>query len=104
MNYQEMPMRAYAVTFVEDAYDPDKLTEEIFQARSLAEAAEAAEAAEIWNLDGSSVGSSTSVEEAWQNYWNSTICRPRFLIGKIRDLGKVKNPPQLENHEILEIT
>ncbi len=87
--YEEMPLRAFGIIFRWNDSVGEELPEQVYQGRS---ASEAVQAAEIDQLDKPrSFQSNAGFKAAWQGHWTSTPCKPRFIIGKVRDLGLVMN-------------
>ena len=91
-NYQDMPIRAYGVTFVDNTLKREReLPEQVFQGRSIAEAAQAAEVLNLEDLDIPFTDGEPIFNKAWDNHWSGTNCKPKFIVGKIRDLGIIMN-------------
>lgn len=88
--YEDMPLRAYAITLMNNDSTMDELPEQVYQGRS---ASEAVQAAEIDQLDKprSENQSGTDFKSRWNDHWKGTACKPRFIIGKVRDMGVVMN-------------
>ncbi len=87
--YEDMPLRAYAITFKWNDSDGEDLPEQVYQGRSVSEAVQMAE---IDQLDKPRTFQlSAGFKAAWQGHWEQTSCKPRFIVGKVRDLGLVMN-------------
>ena len=91
--YEDMPMRAFGITFMHNNNMKEDLPEQVYQGRSLSEAVQQAE---IDQLDKPrTFQPNAGFKAAWQGHWKSTSCKPRFIVGKVRGLGIVMNQDEV---------
>lgn len=89
--YEDMPLRAYAITLMHNDSMKEELPEQVYQGRSVSEAVQAAEIRELDNPCYPAPNPNDGFKAAWTAHWKQSPCKPRFIVGKVRDLGLVMN-------------
>lgn len=88
MNYHNMPMRAFGITFLDDRKE---LPEQVFEGRMLSEAIMFAESHMLDNPCLEEPTPTCDFKETWSEHWAKTDRHPQLTIKAVRDLGIIMN-------------